>query len=409
MLQPLSKRWMSQSVHTKSQEPLTPVKGGWSAATPGKEATPCGKDGHGALSVRAVPTVHSHDPSQDAYRCLLKSIRASTGTTINDSAHALETLCASAAADADGHAGGRWNALVRCSSLGAFLVRRARLLRDKGALSTPLDELTLHISRAVGQLARMTHVNDPRVSSHDVNGCMQLLAAEVRLVEATTTQRVKTQIVKLSLPSLPQWDTNEIQRNVLELPSPVDFSRPAQYCEQVEMGRGSRHDVLHGDDALGLIVDVSLATVVSTRDPLSLRKMTVPVRGTDCVHLQCFELSSFIATAFRTSRSADIAATRGPQEKVAAAPCPVCTKMTLLTNLYVDKIQQKALLTCGDIAQLKIERRSGVISGVADSAADATADATCAGVEAAPPGSPGGLSSRKRTRDSLVVFVDGTV
>lgn len=70
---------------------------------------------------------------------------------------------------------------------------------------------------------------------------------------------------------------------------------------------------------------------VSLRCPLSMGRLTIPVKGMDCKHLQCFDLVMFLAYARRSRQFA----------------CPVCNRQTAsLERLWVSPLLSEALRLC---------------------------------------------------------------
>lgn len=82
---------------------------------------------------------------------------------------------------------------------------------------------------------------------------------------------------------------------------------------------------MNGDD-----IEIESAKV-SLRCPLSTGRLTVPVKGIDCKHLQCFDLVMFLAYARRSRQFA----------------CPVCNRQTAsLERLWVSPLLTEALRLC---------------------------------------------------------------
>ena len=63
------------------------------------------------------------------------------------------------------------------------------------------------------------------------------------------------------------------------------------------------------------------SSVLDLRCPLSYMRLDVPVRGTKCTHLQCFDITSYLQLQ-----------EQGPQWS-----CPVCSKSTPFEQLAVDE------------------------------------------------------------------------
>lgn len=74
---------------------------------------------------------------------------------------------------------------------------------------------------------------------------------------------------------------------------------------------------------------VSSTAIVSLRDPISLARITVPARGKNCRHVACFDLDTILE--FTGSRAG------------AGIKCPICRRINMLPELYVDLFMHKLL------------------------------------------------------------------
>jgi hypothetical protein len=66
---------------------------------------------------------------------------------------------------------------------------------------------------------------------------------------------------------------------------------------------------------------------LTTRDPLSHARITVPARGINCKHLQCFDLSTYLQLNKNSPKF----------------NCPVCSKPTPYEELVIDSYFDKFL------------------------------------------------------------------
>jgi hypothetical protein len=69
----------------------------------------------------------------------------------------------------------------------------------------------------------------------------------------------------------------------------------------------------------------------SLRDPISLKRLTTPVRSVSCEHAQCFDLASYVAF----------------QRTDVRMRCPVCSRSATLSELVVDPFFEHVLATLG--------------------------------------------------------------
>lgn len=86
----------------------------------------------------------------------------------------------------------------------------------------------------------------------------------------------------------------------------------------------------------GLVVEVA---TVSLRCPLSLARLTTPVKGVDCTHLQCFDMGMFLAYARRSRKFV----------------CPVCNRPTAAPErLWVSPLLAEALRRFPDADEVEV-------------------------------------------------------
>lgn len=86
----------------------------------------------------------------------------------------------------------------------------------------------------------------------------------------------------------------------------------------------------------GLTVE---AATVSLRCPLSLARLTTPVKGVDCKHLQCFDIGMFLSYARRSRKFA----------------CPVCNRPTASPErLWVSPLLTEALRLFPDADEVEV-------------------------------------------------------
>lgn len=86
----------------------------------------------------------------------------------------------------------------------------------------------------------------------------------------------------------------------------------------------------------GLTVEVA---TVSLRCPLSLARLTTPVKGIDCNHLQCFDMGMFLAYARRSRKFV----------------CPVCNRQTASPErLWVSPLLSEALRRFPDADEVEV-------------------------------------------------------
>ncbi len=85
---------------------------------------------------------------------------------------------------------------------------------------------------------------------------------------------------------------------------------------------------------------------MSLRCPLTFRRLTLPARGSDCRHLQPFDLESFL---------------RANGEKCAANwRCPVCNRPTPLDAIEVDQFVWAAAQALADVEEVRIDTMARV-------------------------------------------------
>lgn len=86
------------------------------------------------------------------------------------------------------------------------------------------------------------------------------------------------------------------------------------------------------------------AIKVSLKCPITFRRITLPARGHDCKHIQCFDLESYLR----------LNCERGSWK------CPVCSKVALLEGLEVDQFMWGILTTsrCTDVEEVTIDPNS---------------------------------------------------
>lgn len=86
------------------------------------------------------------------------------------------------------------------------------------------------------------------------------------------------------------------------------------------------------------------AIKVSLKCPITFRRITLPARGHDCKHIQCFDLESYLR----------LNCERGSWK------CPVCSKVALLEGLEVDQFMWGILTTsrCSDVEEVTIDPNS---------------------------------------------------
>lgn len=86
------------------------------------------------------------------------------------------------------------------------------------------------------------------------------------------------------------------------------------------------------------------AIKVSLKCPITFRRITLPARGHDCKHIQCFDLESYLR----------LNCDRGNWK------CPVCSKVALLEGLEVDQFMWGILTTsrCTDVEEVTIDPNS---------------------------------------------------
>lgn len=111
---------------------------------------------------------------------------------------------------------------------------------------------------------------------------------------------------------------------------------------------------MSGDD-----IEIESAKV-SLRCPLSTGRLTVPVKGIDCKHLQCFDLAMFLAYARRSRQFA----------------CPVCNRQTAsLERLWISPLLTEALRLCPSEDDVEVLSDGSLRPPAASAAAAAAAEA----------------------------------
>ncbi|KPI87705.1 hypothetical protein ABL78_3178 [Leptomonas seymouri] len=113
----------------------------------------------------------------------------------------------------------------------------------------------------------------------------------------------------------PQWNTASIAHVIMTidetLSDPVDT-----------------FDLCMGDEAVE-----TTCVVTPLRDPISQTVIRIPARGSKCVHLEMFDVESYVkATQQRSFGTVDI-----------GGPCPLCSKFVSLSAIRVDKRAMEAM------------------------------------------------------------------
>jgi len=94
--------------------------------------------------------------------------------------------------------------------------------------------------------------------------------------------------------------------------------------------QSSKQTIQKSFDNSGEIEEISRR--VSLRDPLSQMRIKTPVRGSDCKHVQCFDLEPYLLINFND-----------PKFK-----CPVCYKQAYYSQLIVDSYFEEILSNITD-------------------------------------------------------------
>ena len=94
--------------------------------------------------------------------------------------------------------------------------------------------------------------------------------------------------------------------------------------------------------------DPATTMKISLRCPLTFRRMTLPARGHDCRHLQCFDLESYLKS--------------NGERQGAAWKCPVCNKPALLEGLEVDQFTWSIVQTpqFADVDEVSVDAQATV-------------------------------------------------
>ena len=127
---------------------------------------------------------------------------------------------------------------------------------------------------------------------------------------------------------------------------------------------------------------ISCLSQVSLRCPLTFRRMTLPSRGHECKHLQCFDLESYLK-----------ANGEGGFWK-----CPVCNKPSLLEGLEIDQFTWSIVQTqrFAEADEVSIDHAANVrvIAGVvvkSETGSSSSSSSSSSDSSASSPMSPGSL------------------
>ena len=130
---------------------------------------------------------------------------------------------------------------------------------------------------------------------------------------------------------------------------------------------------------------MSFSSQVSLRCPLTFRRMTLPSRGHECKHLQCFDLESYLKA----------------NGEGGVWKCPVCNKPSLLEGLEIDQFTWSIVQTqrFAEADEVSIDHAANVraISGVmvkseiGSTTSSAASESSAAPSLSSSPMSPGSL------------------
>ncbi|KAG5490303.1 hypothetical protein JKF63_00423 [Porcisia hertigi] len=113
----------------------------------------------------------------------------------------------------------------------------------------------------------------------------------------------------------PQWNTAAIAQVIVSLNE--TFATP-----------GDTFSMCTSDEAVK-----ATCVVTPLRDPISQTVIRIPARGESCVHLEMFDVESFVqATQQRSFNTVDV-----------GAPCPLCSRKVLLSSIHVDRRALEAM------------------------------------------------------------------
>lgn len=276
--------------------------------------------------------------------------------------------------------------VIRCAALGSSFLRRVRQIHDT-KLPLPPDELATLVVTSLEQMCQRAQL--PLEMS---TGLLVILRGEQKLLmsmycakSAAVLERYAGALTASS-PSDSSTDYANVVAAISLMPSPIDFTFLSRYVESVERsdetaksrkrqreddeGHHPRGTAANNDDEdgdAGDIIDISPYVTISTRDPYTLQKIVTPVRGRHCCHLQPFDALNFVKAYRKHQMTVDVVGSgptkRPPSCSSGTLPCPICSKPTALTQLYVDRVLLAALQQVkGPATTLQVQRKSGAVT-----------------------------------------------
>lgn len=111
----------------------------------------------------------------------------------------------------------------------------------------------------------------------------------------------------------------------------------SEILELIKQNIVTKQDILHkryntkdNDDDI-----VAGKETVTLKDPYTRSKISIPVRGKNCIHVQCYDAATFILIS-KTAKKRE---------------CPVCYKPTTLDDLILDRYFEDILKNTDDLVE----------------------------------------------------------
>ncbi|KAG5473903.1 hypothetical protein LSCM1_04538 [Leishmania martiniquensis] len=260
------------------------------AAQAAKSAAP-GTNGSSGSSNTYVQA--PSDPSTEAQAAMsqLKQVSLLCGAFCRRVEHVLRTTYTYADVDEATHCG------LASAHLSAYMTQ---LTKELQLFNTPA------VNRLLGEATKASALSTSTLSASPVDCVLSYGIGD--LCDYRLCRRQRAQAYLQQLVAQPQWNAAAITQVIVSLnetlSTPVDVFA-----------------LCSGDEGV-----VATCVVTPLRDPISQTVIRIPARGDKCVHLELFDLESFVqATQQHSFNTVDV-----------GAPCPICSRATHLSHIRVD-------------------------------------------------------------------------
>ncbi|KAG5499118.1 hypothetical protein GH5_03822 [Leishmania sp. Ghana 2012 LV757] len=283
-----------------------------------KSAAPDTKDSPGAYAQALT------DPSTEAQAAMshLKQVSLLCGAFCRRVEHVLRSTYTYADVDEATHRG---LASVRVS---AYMTQLTKELQH---FNTPA------VNRLLAAVTKASALSTTRLSVSPVDCVLSYGIGD--LCDYRLCRRKRAQNYLQQLLAQPQWNAAAITQVIVSLNETLST--------QVDT-----FEVCTGDEGV-----VATCIVTPLRDPISQTLIRIPARGDKCVHLELFDLESFVqATQQRSFNAVDV-----------GAPCPICSRAAHLSSIRVDTRALEAM---------RIYDRASATSAVSSSLPDMSSPLT---------------------------------